>query len=249
MKPCSIRVAIVLGAILLTRLSPSSATAEDTRKETVQFKSGASSATLQGSVKGYETIDYVLGARGGQTMSVSMKTDNGANYFNVLPPKSEAAIAIGSTIGNDWTGTLPVDGEYTIRVYLMRSAARREEKASYTLSVGITGRPDAMVAGTPYHATGTVPCSVGTDPKGSTQCSFGVIRGAKTGSAEVYLTQPGFDVTIHKDRLRVLEFDGDNVTSTAANETVKAEKHGDTWSIGVNDFYFYEIPEAVIVGG
>jgi len=31
------------------------------------------------------------------------------------------------------------DGEYTIRVYLMRSAARRNEIANYTLTVGITG--------------------------------------------------------------------------------------------------------------
>jgi hypothetical protein len=240
--------AVVLAAMTLIAMCSHAAFADGIKKEAVRFRAGATSAMLHGSLIGDETIDYVLGAREGQTMHVTIKTDNGANYFNVLPPKSEAALAIGSTLGNEWSGTLPVDGDYTVRVYLMRSAARRNEKASYTLTVGITGRPDAMVPGTPYHATGIVPCAVGTDPKGSAQCSFGVIRGTP-GNAEVHLAHPGFDVTLHKDDLRVLKFAGDEVTSANSSETVKSEKHGDTWSISVNDFYFYEIPEAVIVGG
>lgn len=222
--------------------------ADDIRKEPIHFKKGTSSATLKGRIKGYETVDYVLGARAGQTMKVSLKTGNGANYFIVLPPGSDAAIASGEILGNKWTGALPADGEYKIRVYLMRSAARRNETANYTLSVGITGRGDAKVAGTPYHATGTVPCSVGTDPKGSAQCSFGVIRG-RQGKAEVHLASPGFDVKLHKDKLRILTFAGDKVTSTNPEEKVKSEKQGDNWLIGVNDFYYYTIPEAVIVGG
>lgn len=214
----------------------------------VQFAHGLSSSTIKGAIKGDEIRDYVLGAKAGQTMSVTLKTNNGANYFNVLPPGSEAALFVGSTSGNQWTGTLPADGDYTIRVYLMRSAARRNETAKYTLSVGITGSADAKVKGTPYHATGLVPCSIGTDPKGSAQCSFGVIRSAP-GHAEVHLASPGFDVTLHKDKLRVLTFAGDTVTSPDPKDKVTSEKQGDTWSISVNDFYFYVIPEAVISGG
>lgn len=224
-------------------------------QERVNFKAGASSATLSGSIKGDDAIDYVLGAKAGQTMSVTLKTSNNANYFNVLPPGSQAAIVIGSTVGHEWTGTLPADGDYTIRVYLMRSAARRNETARYTLSVGITTGPpgkaphgDARVAGTPYHATSLVPCSVGPDPKGSATCSVGVIRGG-AGEADVYLASPGYDVKLHKDQLRILRFRGDKVSSANAKERVTAVKRGDEWSIAVNDFYFYTIPEAVIVGG
>ena len=133
---------------------------DEIRTERVQFKKGADGATIKGGIKGYQFVDYLLGARAGQTMHVTLQTNNGANYFNVLPPGSNAAIAIGANLGNEWTGTLPVDGDYTVRVYLMRSAARRNETANYTLSVSITGRADAKVAETPYHATGTVPCSV-----------------------------------------------------------------------------------------
>jgi hypothetical protein len=221
---------------------------DEIRTKRVQFKKGADGATIENRIKGYESVDYLLGAKAGQTMRVTLKTNNGANYFNVLPPGSNAAIAIGANLGNEWTGTLPVDGDYTVRIYLMRSAARRNETANYTLSVGITGRADAKVAGTPYHATGMVPCSVGTDPKGSVKCSFGVIRSAP-GQAEVHLASPGFDVTLHKDQLRILRIAGETVTSPDPKDEVTFEKQGDDWSIGVNDFYYYVIPEAVIDGG
>jgi hypothetical protein len=208
---------------------------------------------VKGSLKGDKTIDYKLRAKAGQTMSVALKTSNGANYFNVLPPGSTGeAIFVGSTSGNEWTGALPADGEYTVRVYLMRSAARRNETADYTLSVGITGSAaapaalgaapagDAKVKGTPYHATGQVPCSMGSAPQGSAQCDFGVIRG-KPGNAEVHVTPPG-------GFKRVLTFAGGKVTSEA-DAKVKASKSGDLWSVDVNDYEHYRIPEAVVSGG
>jgi hypothetical protein len=219
----------------------------------VHFAKGASSATLKGALKGDKTIDYKLGAKAGQTMSVTLKSSNGANYFNVLPPgSSDVAVFVGSTGGNEWTGQLTADGDYTIRVYLMRSAARRGETASYTLTVGITGTAaavpalgtapasDAKVRGTPYHATGQVPCSMGSAPQGSAQCDFGVIRG-KPGNAEVHVTPPG-------GLKRVLTFAAGKVTGDSG-VSVKATKSGDLWSVDVNDYEHYRIPDAVVSGG
>lgn len=220
------------------------------QSQPVKFAKGHSSATLKGTIKGDQTIDYTLRAKAGQTMSVTLKTGNGANYFNVLPPGSnDVDIFVGSTGGNEWTGTLRADGEYKVRVYLMRSAARRNETASYTLTVGITGTPkasefgkapasDARVKGTPYHATGPLPCSLGKDKP--MQCEFGVIRG-RPGNAEVHITPPG-------GLKRVLTFMGGKVT-TNPGEKVKAVKQGDDWSVEVNDYEHYTIPEAVISGG
>jgi hypothetical protein len=199
MNPRCIRT-VAVAAVLAG--PPALVLAQGIRQERVSFKAGSSSATLTGSLKGDETVDYVLNARAGQSM----------------------------------------------RVALMQRAARRNETADYTLSVGITAAADAKVAGTPYHATGVVPCSVGPDPKGSAKCSFGVIRGAR-GQAQVYLASPGFDVTLHKDQLRILRFLGDKVTSSDAKEKVTASRQGDDWQISVNDFYFYTIPDAFIVGG
>ncbi|MEZ5864469.1 MAG: hypothetical protein R3D25_10540 [Geminicoccaceae bacterium] len=116
---------------------------DDIRKERVQFARGDDSAVIEGSITGYEIVDYLLGARAGQTMRVSMATDNDASYFNVMAPgETEVAMFIGSTSGNEFAGALPEDGDYTVRVYLMRSAARRNEQAGYRLELTIgAGKP------------------------------------------------------------------------------------------------------------
>jgi hypothetical protein len=220
----------------------------------IQFAKGASSATVKGTIKGDRTVDYTVRARAGQAMTVKLATRNGANYFNLLPPGSnDVAIFVGSTGGNEWTGVLPSDGDYTVRVYLMRSAARRNESASYTLTVGVTGGAgqassslgkappgDARVKGTPYHATGPLPCSMGSAPAGASQCTFGVIRG-KPGNAEVHVMPAGGGPE------RVLTFMGDTVTSGTSK--VRAERSGDLWSIEVDDREHYQVPQAVISGG
>jgi hypothetical protein len=183
-------------------------------------------------------------------MNVSLATKHGATYFNILAPgENEVAMFNASTSQNQFEGTLPASGDYKIRVYMMRSAARRSEAASYTLTVGITGSPkasdfgkapasDAKVKGTPYHATGPLPCTMGND--NPMQCEFGVIRG-KPGNAEVHITPPG-------GLKRVLIFMGDKVT-TNPGEKIKAVKQGYDWVIEVNDYEHYTIPEAVVQGG
>jgi len=243
MKPLFIAAAIALCSLT----TPSRA---DIQTSPVQFKKGTRSATIEGSIKGGQTIDYTLRARAGQTMSVMLATKHGTNYFNVLPPGSnDEALFVGSSGGNEWTGVLPADGEYKVRVYLMRSAARRNEAANYTLKVGIAGtsRPtefgkapasDAKVKSTGYHATGPLPCRMGNDKP--IQCEFGVIRG-EPGNAEVHITPPG-------GLTRVLTFMGANVT-TNPGEKVEAVKQGYDWSVKVNDYEHYTIPEAVISGG
>ena len=42
---------------------------------------------------------------------------------------------VGSTSGNQFEGTLPANGDYKVRVYLMRSAGRRGEAAKYRVEM------------------------------------------------------------------------------------------------------------------
>lgn len=128
-------------AVMISVLSSAELRAEEgIRIEPVHFKAGASSATIKGSIKGYEGVDYVLEAGKGQHMTVNLSTDNASSYFNVLAPgENEAAMFIGSTSGNQFKGTLPATDAYKIRVYLMRNAARRNEVANYQLEMAVTG--------------------------------------------------------------------------------------------------------------
>jgi hypothetical protein len=129
----------------------------DIRTERVQFARGAESAVVEGSITGYQTVDYRLGASAGQTMNVSMATDNGANYFNILAPgESETALFVGSSSGGQFEGVLPERGDYTVRVYLMRSAARRDEVANYRLEIAIADAAEAS-GGATTAASGDVP--------------------------------------------------------------------------------------------
>jgi hypothetical protein len=120
--------------------APAAFAQNDIRTEQVHFKAGANSAVIEGKITGFETIDYVLEASKGQHMNVSMATKNGANYFNILAPgENEVAIFNGSVKGNQYEGVFPESGAYKVRVYMMRSAARRNEVAKYRLEMVVTG--------------------------------------------------------------------------------------------------------------
>lgn len=110
------------------------------RSERVQFPRGTASTTVRGTVRGYDVIDYVVGARAGQAMTVSLQTTNKSAYFNVLPPRSEEALFNGSIAGNRYNGRLKDSGDYRVRVYLMRSAARRGERAAFGVTIAVNSR-------------------------------------------------------------------------------------------------------------
>lgn len=130
--PRLLAVSVALG------LAPALQAASQTR--VVQFAKGASSALIEGKVKGRDTMDYTLRAGAGQTMTVSMKASHPGAYFNLLPPGSKDVAIYNSSInGNEFSGTLDKAGVYTLRVYLMRNEARRGTQADFTLNVGISG--------------------------------------------------------------------------------------------------------------
>lgn len=105
-------------------------------QQRVTFKSGSSSAVKEGTIKGEQTIDYVLNAQKGQSMNVSLASKSGSIYFNIIEPgETNVAIFNSSTSGNQFEGTLKKSGDYKIRVYLIRSAARNNESANYRLEM------------------------------------------------------------------------------------------------------------------
>ena len=114
------------------------AISDEIKKVRVQFDSGASSKTVESSITGRETVDYLLNVKKGQLMNISMATQHGATYFNIMEPGEEyEAVFVGSSsaAGNQFEGVAEESGDYTIRVYMMRSAARRGESADYRLEM------------------------------------------------------------------------------------------------------------------
>ncbi len=125
--------------MLALGLLASQAAGQPIREERVQFAAGTTGTTFQGRIEGSEIIDYLLSASAGQTMQVTFTPDNPSAYFNLLPGSDPTALFTGSIDGNAYDGTLPTSGEYRLRVYLMRNAARRSEAANYTMRISIDG--------------------------------------------------------------------------------------------------------------
>ncbi|MCC1494645.1 SH3 domain-containing protein [Cognatishimia sp. F0-27] len=149
------RITSLLLSAALAMSAPALAIAQnDMRTEQVRFDAGSSGTTIAGRITGYENVLYKIGAEAGQRMQVRLDPSNLATYFNVYAPGSgpgDEALAVSQMIGesvpdlNLYDATLPVSGDYTISVYMMRSAARRDEVSDYSLAISITGETGTVV--------------------------------------------------------------------------------------------------------
>lgn len=120
-----------------TQTSAKHSAQENRRSEKVDLSQGHASVALNGTIKGYETVDYLVEARAGQILTISFQSSNLASYFNVIAPGADFAMFNGAMLGNSYTNKLSADGSYTIKVYMMRNAARRKETANYTLNMSL----------------------------------------------------------------------------------------------------------------
>ncbi|WP_170439182.1 hypothetical protein [Ruegeria arenilitoris] len=112
------------------------------RTAEVKFQAGNFGTMVNGTITGDEYFDYVLGAKGGQELfaelQVSDTNGSGVVYFNIMPPGSDGvAIYNGSIDGNTARITLPEDGDYTIRVYLMGNDRDTGKTVGYNLDLSI----------------------------------------------------------------------------------------------------------------
>ena len=234
-----------LVALLLFAGTPPLALA-DIRSEPLRFEKGRNGASLKGTLKGDEIIDYRLRATAGQILDVNLQTDHRAAHFDVLPPGDQPALFVGSLSGNSFIGALPRDGEYTVRIYLMRPAAQRNESARYTVNLTMAG--GKAVSGTTaadpppiYDASGKLQCAAG-EPPPDQWCDFRLVRHLATGSAQIWIAHRG------APRQRVLHYAGKRF-STDDGAGVAARQQDDNWLVSVGGREFYLIPDALIHGG
>lgn len=248
-------IAVLVMSLSLLVAAPV-AMADDIRTERVEFDSGASGATIKGTIKGHETMHYLIGAKAGQVMDVGLATKSTSTYFNIFAPGKtpgqDEAMFIGDTGGDHFNGTLPANGDYLIQVYLYRSAARKGEMARFDLKVEIgagggtspSGTDDALVPGTDFNATGQIPCARNAgQPMG--QCDFGVKReGGGNGSITVFWPDGGNRVIFFKMN-KPSSYD-ESEADGGAKMTV--EEDNGIFSISIGDQRF-ELFDAIMTGG
>ncbi|UVK89186.1 hypothetical protein LOY52_03730 [Pseudomonas sp. B21-051] len=143
-------IAVALAALI--SLSVHAADAPTVRVEPIAFTTSADSIQRKQSIKGDQTAQYTFNAKAGQILTVDFKPSNTSAYFNILAKGADYALFNGSIMGNHFLGSLPGDGEYTVQVYLMRNAARRNEVANYQLSLRLVNG-DAISRQQPFDQT------------------------------------------------------------------------------------------------
>lgn len=130
----------LLGMLAATAVA-GAATAQEAQR--IEFAAGASEATVEGVVSGFDAASYLVAADAGQEMAVSLAEGSPQAYFNVYAPGdvpgASTALFNGPRSGLAFSGALPASGDYTIQVFLMRAAARRADAAPYALTVAVSG--------------------------------------------------------------------------------------------------------------
>ena len=100
---------------------------------------GANVVQLKGKLKGpdHSARDYVVHVKKGEALSISLESDKASStYFNVMRQGNEEALFVGERQDErKWQQQMQEEGDYVIRLYINRAAARRGESSRYTLSV------------------------------------------------------------------------------------------------------------------
>lgn len=145
---------------------------------------------------------------------------------------------------------LPDDGDFAIRVYLMRNAARRGETSDFKLTIGVSGAPlrplsasgDALVPGTRFHATSMIPClplPYG-DAKEQT-CDVGVVRRGRDGTGTVEIRSEGF--------VRRILFVAGKPVAADTFQAMTSSREEDVTTVRFENGESFKIFDALLTGG
>lgn len=126
------RIRAALALLVLFTVIALQANAAGVNKR-VRFPRGANATTIAGSVIRGDRDRYLIGARAGQKMTVKISAEEQNAVFQIYQPGNSKTLA-GAGEGQDatdWSGSLPVTGDYTIVVGGTRG------NATYKLNVKI----------------------------------------------------------------------------------------------------------------
>ena len=117
---------LLIAAVIVCSAVAQCRTADRAITRQVNFARGRTTAVIKNTVRLCTSHEWVLRARGGQTMTVHIATGNKTS-FTVQGPSGTIEDADGV---KDWSGELPENGEYIIVV-------GTDATAAYTLEVTI----------------------------------------------------------------------------------------------------------------
>lgn len=130
---------MLFAILLFCNLPTASAGPTIIRKQHITLAEGASTV-VRGELRGCESVSYLITAHAGQRLKVRLTANNEENYLNIYTPgkgPGDEPLRTGTLSDISFDGTLAESGEYTVSVYLMKNAARKNDIARYTLSISL----------------------------------------------------------------------------------------------------------------
>jgi hypothetical protein len=105
-------------------------------KTRIRFAAGSSRVSVKGTIRGFAYRDHLVRASADQTLTTSVVSANRYTVLTVFRPDGDNLDGAAQT--DEFSGPLPVTGDYVIRVAMMRAGARRAGAVSnFTLNVSI----------------------------------------------------------------------------------------------------------------
>lgn len=118
---------LLLASVVIVLAGVTATFAQDKRID-VKFRKGATGGTYSNTVTGYGSADFYVTAKSGQQMKAKLTSSNKFLYFLIIrDPENPEAIADDAREATKWSGQLPEDGTYIVRVFLVRAEARRNK--------------------------------------------------------------------------------------------------------------------------
>ena len=126
----SIRLALL---VLFLGISSTVVSADDPTQRIV-FAPGQKTITMKGSVVGYRSLRYLLYAQAGQVLSVTFTSTKKTLRYDVVQGGHRLRDGSDGSF-EDWSATVPADGDCTIDVYFKSSDAKKNAEATFALTV------------------------------------------------------------------------------------------------------------------
>jgi len=123
-------IALTVVVFMLVEMTLAAAPQRRFSQQRIRFARGTHSETVRGKVSRDAAMLYIVGAKAGQSMTVTLDGD-AKTRFDLSGHKDTSGQAISSG-ETEWSGTLPDDGDYKIFVFTEGNAT-----APFTLTVGI----------------------------------------------------------------------------------------------------------------
>lgn len=104
----------------------------------VTFDDGHVARRFEDAIDGFNEVSYVIGLREGQSLQVSLASNNISNCFDIYAPGATKPFYLGGESGSSHQLRATTAGDYVVRVFLLRLAARDNQYAQYTLELTLS---------------------------------------------------------------------------------------------------------------